>query len=406
MSRSAGTVLLGAALLLLLGDPAEAANKKYCFFEMESMCPGRQPARGSKIKKPKKPQAATAKTPVPAPKPKTTKAAVPIPKAKPAVATATTATVKVETSTEAPKPETVKTPVTPPPVAETAKTPETPLPTPEPKPEVAQTPEPAPPAPEPKPDAIEPPAIEPPEPEPKPDLAQVEPPAPEPKPDAIEPPAIEPPTPEPKPDAATTEPTPPAPATPDAGQASAADAAACLADLTKLGVTFTQSKASFAPCSIDNPVELESIKTDNDTVTFNGKPTFKCTFALKFSQWVADVAIPVVRDQEDKALTALSTGPGVECRNRNGDTTAKISEHASGNAVDIDQIVLADKSRIAISQVANTNDPHYRMLMALRTSACGYFTTVLGPGSNAAHASHYHLDLGVHGKSGNYRICE
>ena len=121
---------------------------------------------------------------------------------------------------------------------------------------------------------------------------------------------------------------------------------------------------------------------------------------------VADVAIPVVRDQEDKALTALSTGPGFECRSRNGDTTAKISEHASGNAVDIDQIVLADKSRIAISQVANTSDPHYRMLMALRTSACGYFTTVLGPGSNAAHASHYHLDLGVHGKSGNYRICE
>lgn len=397
MRRSAGTVLLGAALLLLLGDPAVAAKKKYCFFEMESMCPGRQPARGSKVKKPKKTQTTT-KTPVPTAKPKTAKAPIPVPKAKPALATTA---VKVETSTETPKPETVNPPVTPPPVAKAAKPPEVPPPAPEPKPEIAKAPEPTPPQPEPKPDAIEPP-----EPEPKPDLAQVEPPTPEPKPDAIEPPAIEPPTPEPKPEAATVEPTPPASAMPDAGQASAADAAACLADLTKLGVTFTQSEASFAPCSIDNAVQLDSIKTDNDTVTFNGKPTMKCTFALKFSQWVADVAIPVVRDQEDKALTALSTGPGFECRNRNGDTTAKISEHASGNAVDIDQIVLADKSRIAISQVANTADPHYRMLMALRTSACGYFTTVLGPGSNAAHASHYHFDLGVHGKSGNYRICE
>ena len=44
--------------------------------------------------------------------------------------------------------------------------------------------------------------------------------------------------------------------------------------------------------------------------------------------------------------------------------------------------------------------------MALRISACGYFTTVLGPGANAAHAEHYHFDLGLHGKSGNYRICE
>jgi Extensin-like protein C-terminus len=31
---------------------------------------------------------------------------------------------------------------------------------------------------------------------------------------------------------------------------------------------------------------------------------------------------------------------------------------------------------------------------------------VLGPGANTAHANHYHLDLGVHGTSGNYRICE
>jgi len=402
MTRSAGTVLLGAALLLLLGEPAEAASKKYCFFEMESMCPGRQPARGSKIKKPKKTQA-TAKPAVPTPKPKVVKATVPIPKAKPVVAK-TTAT-EVATATETPQPETAKAPETPPPAPEAkpdiVQAPETPPPAPEPKPEIAQAPEPAPPQPEPKPDAIDPPA-----PEPKPDLAQApEPPTPEPKPDASEAPEPEAPTPEPKP--STAEPVAPTPATPDAGQASAADAAACRADLAKLGVDFTQAtQKDFAPCSIDNAVQLAAIKTDTDSVTFIGKPIFNCTFALKFSQWVADVAIPVVRAQEDKPLSGLSTGPGFECRNRNGDTTAKISEHASGNAVDIDQIELADKSRIAISQVANTSDPHYRMLTALRTSACGYFTTVLGPGSNAAHASHYHLDLGVHGKSGNYRICE
>ena len=78
MSRSAGAVLLGAALLLLLGDPAEAAKKKYCFFEMESMCPGRQPSRGSKIRKPKKP--ATVKAPIPVAKPGTTKTAFPFPR--------------------------------------------------------------------------------------------------------------------------------------------------------------------------------------------------------------------------------------------------------------------------------------------------------------------------------------
>ena len=56
--------------------------------------------------------------------------------------------------------------------------------------------------------------------------------------------------------------------------------------------------------------------------------------------------------------------------------------------------------------VARTGNVESRWLMALRVSACGYFTTVLGPGANAAHAEHYHFDLGMHGKSGSYRICE
>jgi hypothetical protein len=46
------------------------------------------------------------------------------------------------------------------------------------------------------------------------------------------------------------------------------------------------------------------------------------------------------------------------------------------------------------------------LIRTLRTTACGYFTTILGPGSNASHADHLHFDLGLHGKTGNYRICE
>ena len=32
-------------------------------------------------------------------------------------------------------------------------------------------------------------------------------------------------------------------------------------------------------------------------------------------------------------------------------------------------------------------------MQAFRTAACGPFKTVLGPGSNADHANHFHLDL-------------
>ena len=65
---------------------------------------------------------------------------------------------------------------------------------------------------------------------------------------------------------------------------------------------------------------------------------------------------------------------------------------------------LVNKRQVTVESMPKGADAS--VLSALRTSACGYFTTVLGPGSNAAHANHLHFDLGQHGKSGTYRICE
>jgi hypothetical protein len=42
----------------------------------------------------------------------------------------------------------------------------------------------------------------------------------------------------------------------------------------------------------------------------------------------------------------------------------------------------------------------------VQTAACGWFTTVLGPGSDEAHADHLHVDMAPHGTSDRYRICQ
>jgi hypothetical protein len=82
------------------------------------------------------------------------------------------------------------------------------------------------------------------------------------------------------------------------------------------------------------------------------------------------------------------------------------SEHAKGDALDIASFVLADGRRVRVKQ-EELNIPLARVLVgALRTTACGYFTTVLGPGTDAAHAEHLHFDLGLHAATPNYRICE
>jgi hypothetical protein len=187
-----------------------------------------------------------------------------------------------------------------------------------------------------------------------------------------------------------------------------AEMAACREELAALGAKFTvpEMPAAEGQCKVVNPVQINAIATPAGTVDFPGEPTLNCVFAKQFTSWVADIAAPVVKAHTGEALVAISTGPGYQCRNRNGDTTTKISEHALGNAVDIASFNLPGKKNLPVANVAKSGNAESRWLMALRISACGYFTTVLGPGSNEAHAEHYHFDLGLHGKTGNYRICE
>ncbi len=182
----------------------------------------------------------------------------------------------------------------------------------------------------------------------------------------------------------------------------------CRSALLELGFDFSMPEGVEAkgPCKVVNAVQLKSIATPSGLVELPARPILSCPFARQFGTWLADVAAPIVAAQGEAKLAALSTGPGYECRGRNGDSSGKISEHASGNAVDIDGIMLSNRNRVEIADIAHGQHPRARMLTALRVSACGYFTTVLGPGSNAAHASHYHFDLGLHGRSRNYRICE
>jgi hypothetical protein len=43
---------------------------------------------------------------------------------------------------------------------------------------------------------------------------------------------------------------------------------------------------------------------------------------------------------------------------------------------------------------------------ALRIAGCGFFTRVLGPAADPAHAEHPHFDSGLHGATPNYRMRE
>ncbi len=182
----------------------------------------------------------------------------------------------------------------------------------------------------------------------------------------------------------------------------------CREQLTAQGAVYSVSKDEVKAglCSVQNPVQLRFVETIIGRIELPDTPLLNCQFALHFTKWLRESGGPIISAQMNAPLRKISTGPGFECRGRNGDASAKISEHGYGNAVDISTFHMQDGKVLSIEGPTNISTASNAVLDGLRTSACGYFTTVLGPGSNAAHATHFHFDMGAHGKSGNYKICE
>jgi hypothetical protein len=182
----------------------------------------------------------------------------------------------------------------------------------------------------------------------------------------------------------------------------------CYASLQKLGVTFTRRPAPvvLGACSVSDAVQLQSISVGSSDIKFSDQPTLTCGFVVRFANWITDEAIPLVKKSGGAEIAALGTGPGFQCRGRNGDSSGKLSEHAFGNAVDIERIKLSDGNVIDIKEALTIGAKYQPTLAQLRATGCQYFTTVLGPGANAAHASHFHFDLERRGKKGNNKLCE
>ena len=110
-------------------------------------------------------------------------------------------------------------------------------------------------------------------------------------------------------------------------------------------------------------------------VSLPAKPSMLCSFGLKFTDWVRDVAAPLTLAYTGQKLAEIETGPGFTCTARYDKPGALPSEHAKGDAIGVVSFVLADKRRVTVKEP----DP---LVGALRMTACGYFTTVLGPGAD------------------------
>ena len=184
----------------------------------------------------------------------------------------------------------------------------------------------------------------------------------------------------------------------------------CLDRLRSAGTEFdpvTLDPSTNPACAVDTSLKLKSVALSSGTkarVRLPDEPTLSCSFSERLSHWIRDLAAPLIVGKLATELKAIRTGPGYECRNRNHANEGKISAHAFGIAIDITSVELADGRILAIGTTRDQQEQS--VIDALRVAACGSFMTVLGPGSDVAHANHLHIDMMQHGTSDRYRICQ
>jgi len=125
------------------------------------------------------------------------------------------------------------------------------------------------------------------------------------------------------------------------------------------------------------------------------------------ARFTNDTAQALARHHLGTAIDTVLSGEGFVCRRRNNAPTGKLSEHSFGNATDWVGFKFVDGSSLSIKDARLVDADEAGFLNSLRSAACGTFTTILGPGANAAHASHFHFDLGrAKDRKNPYRICE
>jgi hypothetical protein len=197
--------------------------------------------------------------------------------------------------------------------------------------------------------------------------------------------------------------TPPPPPPPPVAKEDPEELKACLADLAALGTKFktTDRIDEGEGCGIDQPIIVAEVLPGVET----GGATMRCKTAQALGHWLKDTVQPALNiAMRGRKITGLVPGSTYACRLRNNASAGKISEHAHGNAFDVAAFKFDNGEKM---EMKPRNDDHTMEGAFQKTAtagACLHFTTVLAPGSDAAHEDHLHLDTME--RNGGYRICE
>jgi hypothetical protein len=164
----------------------------------------------------------------------------------------------------------------------------------------------------------------------------------------------------------------------------------CRRELKRIGATFQNLPpvGDGNACGIDYPVKLSELSGD---IGIKPAATLSCQMALQVAKWTKYELGPSTRRRYFTGVKNIHQGSSYSCRKIRGSRT--MSEHSKGNALDIMRIELDSGRKIGVRKPGFFSFREKGLLNNVRADACGYFSTVLGPGYDRDHKDHFHFDI-------------
>lgn len=147
-------------------------------------------------------------------------------------------------------------------------------------------------------------------------------------------------------------------------------------------------------CGVRDAVQVRSVSG----VMLSRPSTMSCTTARALNKWVKKGVQPAFRRRGPVVEIRVITD--YACRTRNNKPGARISEHGKGKALDISAFTMSDGEVITVLDSWGKGKAG-KSLRKVWEAACGPFGTVLGPGADAYHRNHFHVDTASY-RSGYY----
>ena len=176
----------------------------------------------------------------------------------------------------------------------------------------------------------------------------------------------------------------------------AADPAECRRTLQVAGAAYERvpDRAMREGCGWSNGVRVSALPA-----RVQPPAVLACPAAVALVLWERHGVQPLARAHFGQPVVGIATYGSFACRNVGGEAGQRRSEHATANALDVAAFALADGRSVSVARDWNGEDERARFLRDVHAQACRFWGVVLGPGYNAAHADHFHLDRG------GFRTC-